>query len=159
MTLITLLDRLAKKYPKFLSDDRDELKDIRTALSLYPEEDLDSIWNEFADTWTAGWGPKRAVFVKIAEGLRIGKKSGVEYEYICYPCFVNSLPYRYALDTAGKCPVCGNHERPLYALGRKGVWIDRQKAEDVVSTYTKGTTQKYSRTKDSLGNYILPRDK
>ena len=114
MTTDLFIANLTKRFPKM---EPESLMDIRGFLDIVAEDDRSRLWRDFLDTYEAGYAPKRANFVKMAERLKIPTiHEGKKYMYVCYVCTAKlGRCFKYPLDRQ-KCPQCGNHERPFYAI-------------------------------------------
>ncbi len=113
MNMQDLRIQLTKKFPQFLKADDTELDDIMDAMNGYSDTDLAAIWEEFRDTYSAGYAPRRAVFVKLAKELRVFKvftSANARYEFVCYCC-----GKRFPLDEV-TCPGCGNRDKAWRAV-------------------------------------------
>lgn len=139
MTANEICLKLISRFPKFLKDDAEELKDIEDALKGFADSDLELIWNEYRDTWSVGYAPRRANFVKIAYGLNLKRSGGAvaEYVHVCYICASRSPEHTFPIDV-WPCPQCGNTDRPFYAIAKRGAFVPKEHAERILMQYPKG---------------------
>lgn len=146
MTVDNFCEKLSERYPNIGAA---SLSDSRNFLSDFVEKDLDSIWGEFLDTYTANFPPKRAEFVKIAGKLSVSKIHRAQaWQYVCYICTAKlGRTFKYPVDRQS-CPQCGNHERPFYAL------IDTYK--DTSVEYARRLLEQYSTVQ---GEYQVVEDR
>lgn len=148
MTRLEFENKLVAKFPEFLKNGADELKDIGDYLDRVASDDLEKVWDEFRMTYSFSSLPRLAVFVKATKEAGVKFKGGpaVAYEFVCYICTSRGQTYRYPLD-APKCPQCGNQARPYFAAVRAGSFVTSERAQGVLDRYPMGPHPTLARAK------------